>query len=212
MVENENEILQDEEILTAEVETEEEDEDEDYEEELDDELESLLDPSGAEAKRVASRPDISSLEDAFEPGFDGVPLPKFTVGGKIVLERYATTLPKRQWLSTNTYIVEDINYETGTLKLWDPSLQRFELSNWRTALSKHGFVYKLAPAHGVVGKKRGRGRPRKNPFVPPAPKAEGVAPGPEDKKGRGRPKGSKNRSKEEIAKDRQVKAAARAAK
>ena len=169
----------------------EEEDDEEYEDEVDDELESLIDPSGAEAKRVASRPDISFLEDAFEPGFDGQPLPKFTVGGRIVLERYAITLPKRQWLSTSTYMVEDIDYETGGLKLWDPSLQRFELSNWRTALAQHGFVYKLAPLHGTIGKKRGRGRPRKHPVAPPPAKVET---GEVAQKRRGRPPGSKNKS------------------
>ena len=140
---------------------------------------------------MAGRPDISFLEDAFEPGFDGQPLPKFAVGGRIVLERYATTLPKRQWLSTSTYMVEDIDYETGRLKLWDPSLQRFELSNWRTALTQHGFVYKLAPLNGTIGKKRGRGRPRKHPVAPVQAKVEGVE---AVQKRRGRPLGSKNKT------------------
>jgi hypothetical protein len=185
MAENEVEVALVDDLTTPEV---EEVEEEIYEDELDDEMESMLDPSGAEAKRVARRPDLTSLEDAFEPGFDGEPLPRFTVGSRIILERFATSLPKRQWLSTNTYLVEEIDYETGMLRLWDPALQRFELSNWKTAIAKHGFSYKLAPNGTTVGVKRGRGRPRKNPFAPVAAKAEA-------KRGRGRPKGSKNRPK-----------------
>ena len=156
---------------------------------LDDEFESLIDPHGAEAARIARKPDISYLEDAFEPGFDGTPLPRFAVGGKIIIERHSTLLPKRQWLNTQTYTVENIDYESYTLKLWNADLQQFDLTNWKSGILKHNFVYKLAPLYGSL-KKKGRGRPKKEILKPDSPVQEVVSP---EKKGRGRPKGSKNK-------------------
>lgn len=198
MIDEEEDILDDtihpDEDVEDDPSPEEEMEDEESED-LDDDLESIFDPDGAEAKRLSRRPDISALEDAFEPGVDGTPIPKFKVGGRIIMERFSIFLPQRQWLNTNTYFVESIDYETGTIRLWNPELAQYELTNWRTALAKHGFVYKLPPPYGSAFKKRGRGRA---PKVRPTPEVTVVTttPTPEDgKPRRGRPKGSKNRTK-----------------
>lgn len=187
-----DEDVEDDPSLEEEVEGEES-EDVDSDEDLD----SIFDPDGAEAKRLARRPDISALEDAFEPGIDGTPIPKFKVGSRIIMERFSIFLSQRQWLNTNTYFVESIDYETGVIRLWNPELSQYELTSWKTAIAKHGFVYKLPPAKGGIIKKRGRGRPSKMQVTPPPATAAATTPIPDDgKPRRGRPKGSKNRAKD----------------
>lgn len=151
--------------------------------------------------KTVNRPDISRLPDAFADG-----LPLFRCGDKIVIERYAGFLPGSPYLDTKTYRVMSIDGVTGRLDLYDDSFLQFAIDNWKTGM-RNGQVYKLA-AGNTVTTKRKRGRPRKNPVeaVAAAPKGE-----PEKKK-RGRPKGSKNRPKEEIRAERVAKAASRAAK
>ena len=134
--------------------------------------------------RTSRRPDISAMEDAFSP--EGIPL--FEVGGRIVIERYAVTIPGLPWLDTQTYVVQDVDPHSGVMKLWNPHLHQAALSNFKMGLES-GFKFKLAPVRGGIGKRK-RGRPAKNPPKSPAP-----APTPGEKRGRGRPKGSKNHAK-----------------
>lgn len=146
-----------------------------------------------------NKPDISGLPDAIA---DGRPL--FKVGDKIVIEQYATILETNPYLHTRTYKVTAINHQTGDLQLWDESLCQWGMDNYVKG-PMFGQVYKLA--NGAVVGKRKRGRPRKNPI---APATVVVAPAPAgEKKGRGRPKGSKNRPKDVIAEERKLIAAAR---
>ena len=139
------------------------------------------------ASSTVNRPDISRLPDALERG-----RPVFKAGDKIVIERYATILAGRPYLDTRTYRVIEMDDTTGRMRLYDEALCQFASDNWRTG-STAGSVYKLAMGV-VVGTKKRRGRPRKAPVEAP-PQA---VPSPEVKRSRGRPKGSKNRSKDEI--------------
>lgn len=139
------------------------------------------------ASSTINRPDISRLPDALERG-----RPVFKAGDKIVIERYATILAGRPYLDTRTYRVIEMDDTTGRMRLYDEALCQFASDNWRTG-STAGSVYKLAMGV-VVGTKKRRGRPRKAPVEAP-PQA---VPSPEVKRSRGRPKGSKNRSKDEI--------------
>jgi hypothetical protein len=160
---------------------------------------AMMDPTQAEAERESRKPDISWLEDAVATLEDGTVVPLFNVGDSIVIEQYATLLKNRPWLDTQTYIVRSIDDETGIIKLWNPVLEQQAMNNFITGPKDGGCVFKLAPSRGSIGsKKRGRSSlVRKNH---PDVKAE---PETTDKpKRRGRPKGTKNRSKEVIAEEK----------
>lgn len=164
-------------------------------------IEAILSP------RERSKPDISGLPDAT---LEGKPI--FSRGDRIVIERYNGILTGNPYLDTKTFLVNGVDMETGKVTLFDESLLQHATDNWRAGLAR-GQVYKFA--HGLtVTTKRKRGRPRKNPVVAAPEATTPAAP-----KKRGRPKGSKNRDKSEIAAEkaearklRAAKAAARAAK
>lgn len=154
------------------------------------------DPDAAWADRNARKPNISHLKPALVM-VDGAPIPLFNIGDKIVIERYASVLAARPWLDTLTYVVESIDDETGVVGLWNEDLKQHALGNYITG-PKKGDVYCLAIAKETIGKKK-RGRPRVRPLP-----AEGE-PKPVRKGKRGRPPGSKNRSKDVIAAERAAK-------
>jgi hypothetical protein len=152
--------------------------------------------------RESARPDLSRLPDAISGG-----LPLFGEGDRIIIERRAIVLPGKPYLDTRTYKVKRVDPISGEIKLFDEQAGNNAYDNWKVGLL-HGQVYKFAVA-GVTSSKRKRGRPRKNPVAPP--------PSPSDtpetpKRGRGRPKGSKNRGREVIAAEKAAKKVARAAK
>lgn len=166
---------------------------------------------------AAKKPKISHLEDATVPAGSTV-LPLFGIGDRIVIERYAHVLPGAPWLDTQTYYVDDIDDETGDLKLWNGDLMQHARANFITGPAR-GDVYKLFPKEKgslVIGKRK-RGRPKKDRSVTdlkstPAAANSSSAPAnstPGTKRKRGRPPGSKNRPKEQIAADRLAKRAAR---
>lgn len=159
-----------------------------------------------EGARDARKPDLAHLPDAVTLHPDGSADVHFDVGSRIVIERYALTIPGNPWLDTQTYTVQSIDPVSGVLQLWNPDLYQAALTNFRLGLA-NGFKFKLASARGTnIGKKK-RGRPRKNPVdstPAPTPKSE--------KKGRGRPKGVKNRAKDVIVAERKAKAAEQAEK
>lgn len=149
----------------------------------------------------SSRPDVSSLPDAFRA--DGTPA--FAVGDKIVIERRSGLLDGAPYVDTRTWFVNGFNPATGQLALWDEELLQHGSDNVIAGVAR-GSIYKLA-AGASVGGKRKRGRPRKNPLAPVAPP---VPTG--EKKKRGRPKGSKNRPAAAIRAEKAAKAAARTAR
>lgn len=152
-------------------------------------------------KKPVNKPDISGLPDGV---VDGRPI--FCKGDKIVIERRVGMFPDHPYLDTRAYHVNSVDMVTGRMELFDETLMQHARDNWIEGL-KIGQVYKLTTnVRADVGKRK-RGRPRKNPAAP------AVAPAvPGEKKKRGRPAGSKNRSKDVIAEERRVKKAAKAAK
>ena len=147
---------------------------------------------GAERKQV-NKPDISRLPDALGP--DGMPL--FKEGDKIVIERYASSLPNKPYLDTKTYKVLTVDMATGYMRLSDEGFLQYARDNWKIG-PKHGSVYKLAQGKITVSHKK-RGRPRKDPVEDSVKPAVQLGPdGQPIKKKRGRPAGAKNRSREEI--------------
>lgn len=156
---------------------------------------------GAPVKPV-SKPDISMMPDALDA--DGKPM--FVAGDKIVIERHTSLLAGNPYLDTRTFRVNSVDMETGRLELFDESLPQHATDNWLTGVAM-GNVYKFARGPVVIKTKR-RGRP-------PKPKADvAVVTQAADggKKRRGRPKGSKNRSKDVIRAEKAAKAKERAAK
>lgn len=147
------------------------------------------DPRAMSKDRQARKPDISALEDALAFHPDGQIVPLFEPGARIVIERRSTVVAGNPWLDTQTYVVQEVEPDTGVLRLWNPHLMQLAMANFVSG-SATGSVFKLAPVRGTIGKKK-RGRPRKN-FSTPAPAPEQPA---GEKRGRGRPKGSKNKAK-----------------
>ena len=146
------------------------------------ELESVLEDGEKAVKR--SRPDISHLDDAVEVGDDGSVTFIPQVGGKVVIER---CVESGQWLDTNLYTVTAIDIETGALRLIRDEYGHQAMSNYMEGILR-GYTFKLPPKKGpIVGRKVRIKKTKATIQVPADPNAP--------KKGRGRPKGSKNRPK-----------------
>jgi len=143
----------------------------------------------------SAKPDISHLEDAiWSDGEQTVFIPQ--PGDRVVIERPSTLSPGNHWLDTKIYVVQDINDDTGVLKLWDPELLQFAMSNFLTGPAL-GLVFKVPVDGSTLGMKRKRGRPRKNTGKSGQNQTMDNAP-----KKRGRPRGSKNRPKGVIRAER----------
>lgn len=174
-----------------------------------DNLETLDDLAAAEAKeqaRTAAKPLIDHLPDAVTKDDFGNLVLNAKTGDKIVIERVATVLSHRPWLDTKTYVIESVDSVTGHMTLMDPDLNQCAMSNYISGL-KAGYRFKLPSAKGISIGKRKRGRPRKNPTDAPEP-PKPVQLGPDGKpvtKKRGRPAGSKNRSKDVIRAEKRAK-------
>lgn len=173
--------------------------------------------SAKEAHRLATRPNIDDLVDAVVKDELGRQILLVKPGEKLIVERFATILAGRPWLDTKTYTVQSIDEATGRVRLWDDELQRQALTDYISG-TKAGYRFKL-PIKGrpMVTNKRKRGRPKKIVVAPAvAPAATVQQPvGPDGepvKRGRGRPKGTKNRDAATIAAEKKAKAELKAAK
>jgi len=153
------------------------------------------------ARKPVTKPDISKLPDAVVGG-----AVQFKEGDKLVIERYSSFLAGKPYLDTKTYRVVRHDEFTGRLHLFDEQLDQNAIMNWKEGL-RHGTVFKLATGKVDVSRKKKRGRPRKNP-VEDVKEVDPNAP----KRGRGRPKGAKNRPKDEIKAEKEAKKAAKAEK
>ena len=164
-----------------------------------------------EAARLATRPNIDDLVDAVVKDDLGRQILLARPGEKLIVERFATILPGRPWLDTKTYTVHSVDEATGRVHLWDDELQRTALTDYIGGTAV-GYRFKL-PTKGraVVASKRKRGRPKKvvtNLPAPPQQPAQAANPdGTPAKRGRGRPKGAKNRAADVIAAEKAAKKA-----
>lgn len=173
---------------------------------LSDEAAEIAEAYKAISKAEAQRPDISRLPDAVVGG-----VPRVVVGDRIVIERRASFLAGNPYLDTRTYRIRDIDLVSGKLSLWDEALDQFAVDNFVKGEAA-GQVYKMANGMRVSTRKK-RGRPRKGPISAEASKpVELDAAGNPIKKKRGRPAGVKNRTKAEIAADKEAKRAERSAR
>ena len=151
-------------------------------------------------KAAANKPDISRLPDAIVGG-----VAQFKEGDKLVIERYSSFLKGKPYLDTKTYRVVRMDEFTGRMHLFDEQTDHNAIMNWKESI-RFGTIFKLALGKVDVSTKKKRGRPRKNMLEPVEVKPEG------EKKGRGRPKGSKNRPREEVKAEKAAKKEARARK
>lgn len=169
------------------------------------ELDLNLSPEQADERRLARRPNIEHLQDGVARLTDGRVIALFDVGDRIVVDRMLLWDPKK-WLDTRVYEVREIDDDTGLIRAWDVVAEHNSFLSFTHPTS----TVKLAPARG-------------NPFrAPPGwQRAQNIHPV-EDKetiqtdapiipvstveqpvkRGRGRPKGSKNRPKDEIQADK----------
>lgn len=174
-------------------------------EKLQDEISQLLSPVVPNDK-----PTIDSLDDAVERDENGKLRFIVEPGQKVIIERMTMQAGDGQirWLDTETYLVVSVDQDTGVLRLTNLSLRCAAMSNFITGLER-GYRFKIpGRTGGNVGKRR-RGRPRKwrEPAEPRTTPEQPVV-----KRGRGRPKGSKNRDKETIAREKAERTAKRQAK
>lgn len=171
-----------------------------------DEVDEITRAQQLEHKKSAAKPLIDHLEDAVTKDEFGNLVLNAKVGDKIVIERVAHILVHKPWLDTKTYVIQGVDGVTGNLQLMDHDLGQTALSNYITGL-QHGYRFKLPNAKGISIGKRKRGRPRKNPTGAPEP-SKPVQLGPDGKpisRKRGRPAGTKNRSKEVIKAEKKAK-------
>lgn len=176
-----------------------------------DEVDEITRAERLERAKAAAKPLIDHLEDAVGKDQFGNPVLLAKVGDKIIIERTASVLSHRPWLDTKTYVITNVDGVTGDLVLMDTDLGQTAGSNYITGL-KHGYRFKLPNSKGMSIGKRKRGRPRKNPTGAPEP-VKPVQLGPDGKpvaKRRGRPAGSKNRSKDVIRAEKKAKLEKRA--
>jgi hypothetical protein len=168
--------------------------------------------SAQEQARLASRPNIDHLPDAVVKDEMGMWLLLAKPGEKIIIERFSSIFPGRPWMDTKVYTVHSVETVSGNIYLHDDDLQRITTTNIEQAL-KYGHRFKLPTVKVNLTTKRKRGRPRKNPLAP-VPSKAAMAPTNEApaKRGRGRPKGSKNRPKDVITAEKAAKKATRKVK
>jgi len=164
----------------------------------------VVPPAAALTPPPRRKPEIGHLPDAIVGG-----QPQFSAGDSIVVERHSGFLPGKPYLDTKTYRVVRLDEFTGRMHLFDEALDQNAIMNWKEGL-RHGTIFKLPVGRLPIASKGTRGRPRKNPPPLPTPIVDG-APLPK-KKGRGRPKGSKNRPAEVIRAEKAAVKAKRAAK
>jgi len=158
----------------------------------------------------ARRPVIGHLKDgvvevAQEPDEMGVKklekFPLFDVGQRVVVDITTTLLPGLPWLQTLVGRVRTIDDDTGLVTIFDEDSDA-RIPTVRYVSYKDGLhIFKLAPEKG-------------DPFAVRAVKAQLkkealAAAKPGEKRGRGRPRGVKNRPKEVIKAEKEAARAAR---
>lgn len=143
------------------------------------------------ARRLVRKPYIDHLPDAIVTIDDGTPVLVPLPGELVVIERMATIIPGSPWLDTKLYKIVSVDEETGVVKLWSSEDCAFGFTNYIRAWEDKSQRFKLPPEKGSW-----EGSPEQHAKAI----VEAAKPAPPDgkKRGRGRPPGSKNRSKDLI--------------
>lgn len=156
---------------------------------------SGLSPEQKELRRLSRKPKVDHLADGVHRS-DGLAVALFDVGDRIVVERRTSLLPGAPWLDTLVGKVRSIDDDTGTVSLDD------EDSDPRCPVRRYAcytdplHLFKVAPIKGDPFRAP-RGVRTDTPPTSTAAKSpcDGAQ---DDRKGKGRPKGSRNRPKEVV--------------
>jgi len=139
----------------------------------------------------SKRPPIEHLKDGIAVLGDGSSVVLFDVGDRIVVDTRTSLLKGLPWLETIVGRVRSIDDDTGMVSLYDEDSD-FRSPRARWASFKDGLAcFKLAPAKG-------------SPFIVTEVKVQPTVPQP-GKRGKGRPKGTKNRPKAVIEAEKAAK-------
>lgn len=151
---------------------------------------------------------IDDLEDAVE--FDvaaRIAWFKPKPGEQVIIEKWF----EGRWLGTGLYTVRAVDMKTGDVVLHDDDNQQAAMANFIKGSLHHGWRFKL-PVKGLNLNKREAPRLEPTRAVQEPKKPEVDEQGSPLPKKIGRPKGSKNRSPEQIAADNALKAQEKRAK
>lgn len=163
------------------------------------------DDDDSQLVRPRDMPNIDHLVDAVELNHLGIPIFLLPPGSRVVIERRSGLLQGRPWIDTKVYEVKEVDGDTGLLKLWDPEAHHHARDNFKAGV-KVGSRYKVPP-----GKGKWDAAPKIVKAAAPQPSAPAPlsvgADGNPVKRGRGRPPGVKNRSKDVIQAERAERAA-----
>lgn len=144
------------------------------------------------------RPDIDNLQDAVGFGPGDEPIFLASVGEKIVAD---ISNLDGTWLVTRTGRVTSIDHPTGEFWCYDDDRGQSFGGNYRTTRKYKHTVYRLLQPKQKLRKKGHK------QTVTPVTVGEAA-----QRRGRGRPKGSKNRPKEVIKQERVARAASKTRK
>ncbi len=110
--------------------------------EPEDDIREYVHSHAREQRRVATRPFLDHLADATVMKPDGAIGFTPKNGMQVIIERVASCLTNKPWLDTKVFIVKDVDYASGALRLWDDELKQHASSNFKTGL-KLGYRFKV---------------------------------------------------------------------
>jgi hypothetical protein len=168
---------------------------------------SNLSSGAGEARRLARRPDTDHLKPGTVSTGEGEVLPLFNAGDRIVVERCCSFLSGNPWLDTYIYKVVSIDDETGAVKCLDEDTEHHSTVSFKSKFQRVFLCPKTGnpfteTAKKLAAKEEARAVAKKEGL----PSRDETPAAPVGKKGRGRPKGTKNRPKEVIMAEKQKKA------
>jgi hypothetical protein len=164
---------------------------------------ATLSPEEREQKRLSRKPVIDHLSDGVALLDDGTVLPLFDAGDRIVAERHTNCLTGSPWLDTRVYVVRSIDDELGIVHCTDEEMRHYACIGFRNPWTR----IKLAPRRGNPFSVSRVEKERLKEQEKEKKKGQVAAPADGEKKKRGRPKGSKNRSKDVIEAEKSAKKA-----
>jgi hypothetical protein len=154
----------------------------------------------AQERREAKRPSIEHLEMGVAVAeVDGKEqlVPLFCEGDRVVVER-RTELLAGAWLDTRVLTVQSIDDASGVVRCRDDEADQLTYVSYKSALHD----IRLCPAKGDPFAAPKEKSPARDSVSPSSQAAGGERRG----RGRGRPKGSKNRPKEVVEAERKERA------
>lgn len=153
---------------------------------------NLLDPEWAEEQRLSRRPNTAHLKEATRRLENGIVVPLFEVGNRIIVERFISFDPRHPWLDTRTCIVRSIDITTGHVDCLDE-----ELGHQVTVGLRDPWTRVLLTPRGNKKLRASTGSTVSVKEKPARERSDGPAK-------IGRPKGTKNRPREEVAAEKKA--------